>query len=568
MATTTATAARATSSARATTSTRCGRGARRARGDGDGRTMATVRTMTTTTTRVHRDDARARGRARAGGREGDAREGEDADDGVADARATAASAGGKRWRNKTELAAFLETLSETFPEELDEMRRKVRDDVKRASQSAVLLTCAQACFVGAMCMSAQSMNYFSAAQFTLARCAISLPFIYLLARARGETMRELNNVKKRNALCASTVMILLAACVCLAQICLAYGLKRASLGNAVVLGQLVPVYSCTIAVFQGIERPSVGKFAAIALSVVGTILLLDPARMWLSSGNILLLFRSALFAAYLAFQESILREYNPITVAVVSQTMGALMGIVITVPLVLREHVTAEAPIALVTQSSAWAAVAAVGVLASAAYALTTRAEADTTPVVTACYGSLQPIFAGLIMSAGIGGAVLARDAFASTLILVGSIFAAAKSTLERSDMRVLQRSQDAAWNTLTGDPTIAVPRSRSTASYPAPIDMTLDLDAEVFDVSATVDAGADEEEGGTVIMKGGKTLKRGDSDAVGTVRLKRKSRKTRLQRSEVVWTIAFAIVLSVVSLAGAGLIGWYGVYLYWKFLC
>ena len=70
------------------------------------------------------------------------------------------------------------------------------------------------------------------------------------------------------------------------------------------------------------------------------------------------------------------------------------------------------------------------------------------------------------------------------------------------------------------------------------------------------------------VIMKGGKTLKRGDSEAVGTVRLKRKSRKTRLQRSEVVWTIAFAIVLSVVSLAGAGLIGWYGVYLYWKFLC
>ena len=185
-------------------------------------------------------------------------------------------------------------------------------------------------------MSAQSMNYFSAAQFTLARCAISLPFIYLLARVRGETMRELNNVKKRNALCTSTVMILLAACVCLAQICLAYGLKRASLGNAVVLGQLVPVYSCTIAVFQGIERPSVGKFSAIALSVIGTILLLDPARMWLSSGNILLLFRSALFAAYLAFQESILREYNPITVAVVSQTMGALMGIAITVPLVLR----------------------------------------------------------------------------------------------------------------------------------------------------------------------------------------------------------------------------------------
>ena len=99
------------------------------------------------------------------------------------------------------------------------------------------------------------------------------------------------------------------------------------------------------------------------------------------------------------------------------------MGIVISLPLVLREHFLVENPIAIVTQTSAWAAVAAVGILSSAAYALTTRAEADTTPVVTACYGSLQPIFAGIIMSAGGGGGVLVRDTFASALILMGSIF-------------------------------------------------------------------------------------------------------------------------------------------------
>ena len=49
----------------------------------------------------------------------------------------------------------------------------------------MLLTCTQLCFVGAMCASAQSMEYFSAAQFTLARSALSLPFIYLLAKTRG-----------------------------------------------------------------------------------------------------------------------------------------------------------------------------------------------------------------------------------------------------------------------------------------------------------------------------------------------------------------------------------------------
>lgn len=62
--------------------------------------------------------------------------------------------------------------------------------------------------------------------------------------------------------------------------------------------------------------------------------------------------------------------------------------------------------------------------------------------------------------------------------------------------------------------------------SYSAFIDMTFDLDVEVFDVSAIVDVGVDEEEGGIVIMKGGKILKCGDSEVVGMVCLKCKSCK------------------------------------------
>lgn len=72
---------------------------------------------------------------------------------------------------------------------------------------------------------------------------------------------------------------------------------------------------------------------------------------------------------------------------------------------------------------------------------------------------------------------------------------------------------------------------------------------------------------GGTVIMKGGKVSKR-DGSSEGTVRLKRKSRKTTLRRADVVWTVAWAVVLSIAALAGAGLIGWYFVYLYWRFFC
>ena len=548
---------------------RCARAVRDARrvddadDDARGRYLDRCRTLTR--------DVR-RGRARGGATRANEREDGSYDDGDDIAGPGPGSMDAQprvRWKNRAEIQVFLNELSASFPDELDEMRQKVRDDVRRASQCAVQLIAAQACFVGAMCLSSQSLNYFSAPQFTLARGAMSLPFIYLLARTSGDTMRELRNVKKRNALFTSWVVILLGACVCLAQICLAYGLKSVSLGNAVVLGQLVPVYSCTIAVFQGIEKPSVGKFAAIGVSVLGAILLLDPARMWLSQGNILLLLRSAIFAAYLAFQQPILREYNPITVAVVSQTIGALMSMAIAIPHVLSDHLTAHASISLVTAGGAWVAVAGVGVLASAAYTLTTRAETFTTPVVTACYGSLQPIFAGVIMSAGLGGAVLARDAIAASLILAGSIFAAAKSTLERSEMRVLERTAKGAWNTLSGDPTIAIPRVQEGVSYPAPIDMTLDLEDSTFDVSRTVDDADNETpEQGTVIIKGGKGSARTRGTPSGTVRLKRKSRRTQLARSTALWTIAWAFVLSIASLAGAGFIGWSIIYLYWRFLC
>ena len=56
------------------------------------------------------------------------------------------------------------------------------------------------------------------------------------------------------------------------------------------------------------EKPSAGKFAAIGAGVLGAAVMLDPAKMWLSGGN-LFLSRAAVFAAYLALQAPILRAY-------------------------------------------------------------------------------------------------------------------------------------------------------------------------------------------------------------------------------------------------------------------
>ena len=143
-------------------------------------------------------------------------------------------------------------------------------------------------------------------------------------------MRELNNVKKRKALRSSLVMIMLAACVCLAQICLAYGLKRQSeRGGVGAVSVGVFVHDRGVSGDRETER---GKIRGDRGECDRYDFVVDPARMWLSAGNVALLIRAAALAAYLAFQESILRTYHPVTVAVVSQFMGAIMGIVISLP--------------------------------------------------------------------------------------------------------------------------------------------------------------------------------------------------------------------------------------------
>ena len=146
----------------------------------------------------------------------------------------------------------------------------------------------------------------------------------------------------------------------------------------------------------------------------------------------------------------------------------------------------------------------------------------------------------------------------------MGSIFAAAKSTLERSDIRVLKSSQ--TWNTMTGDPTIALPQSESTASYPAPIDMTIDFGGD-FDVSATFDA----DEGGTMIMRksgsvsvDAKSSTKTEARFVSGVRADERRFSAPPPSGQLRGPSFYPSSLS----PAAGLIGWYGIYLYWRFFC
>ena len=289
----------------------------------------------------------------------------------------------KRMPNKD----WMEELSKMFPAEMAETRKKVRKEVERSIKAAKFLVAAQVCFVLAIVLVKQCIDHFTPAGFTAVRALVSLPFILALAKSDAKSWREF--VGSWRELFSSGYLVFLGILVSLGQMLLVLGLERVSVGNTVVLGQLVPVYSATIAVFQGVESPSVGKFTAIAAGVIGAAVMLDPSQMWLSLGNMLLLGRAAVFAAYLALQAPVLRAYLPVTVAATCQIVGAVIAVAVGIPLALTGKGGAVGVMGGMrgTPGVAWIMAIAVAALSAAGYTLTARAERRTT---RGCHRVLQ----------------------------------------------------------------------------------------------------------------------------------------------------------------------------------
>jgi len=181
-------------------------------------------------------------------------------------------------------------------------------------------------------------------------------------------------------------------------------------------------------------------------------------KLWLSQGNLFLLGRAALFAAYLALQAPILQAYLPVTVATTAQLIGAGVSIVVVGPWqkllempfstpsfhtlfrhTLLHHILdycvachppnvlnpiSAGPAALGLYFAlqggggstsmgglqvgafwawstfwAWGLVFAVSMFSAIGYTLTSKAEKHSTPVVTACYNTLQPLILAVILA-------------------------------------------------------------------------------------------------------------------------------------------------------------------------
>tara|TARA_B110000977_G_scaffold168217_1_gene217280 strand:+ start:5774 stop:7240 length:1467 start_codon:yes stop_codon:yes gene_type:complete len=487
----------------------------------------------------------------------------------------------------------MDDFTTQFPQQMEELRLRVQKDVRKNLRAAKHLLAAQMMFVSAIVLVKQSLTHFTPAGFLVARALVSLPLIYVTARwdetsceafglGKGGVLRNPLSSKQttQNAsmptktsttkLTLSTLLNSwyvrgLGVLVLLGQVFTILGLERVSISNTVVLGQLVPVYSLLIAVFQGVEVPSVSKFVSIGLGVLGAAVMLDPSNMWLSSGNVFLLLRSAVFAGFLALQAPALFQFKHGTVVAVGvQLVSTLLSVAIGIPFAILKtgqqggalygggmEIAGLLGNSVGTPLLGWVCVIGVVLTSTTAYLLTAKAEKNTTPVVTACYNSMQPIFALLLLCA-LGEAPGARNLTGSFLILLGGIVAVALSTNDKRRWKRWYAGETWGAEGGEGDTGAVV--------------------TVVTTVSSRVRLKTDEKSGGTEMRSRKKqqesvqlTPARG-----GTVRIVRPRSDKDVEPVKITamaWTVVWAAIMSLCALAGGGLLTWSLVWVYWKLL-
>ena len=218
------------------------------------------------------------------------------------------------------------------------------------------------------------------------------------------------------------------------------------------------------------------------------------------------------------------------------------------------------------------------------------EAERHTTPVVAACYNTLQPMVALAVMTALGEGPPGARNLFGSGLIVLGGLAAVALSTNDRRRWKAVVAAEVAATTGGVG------PDSEGVAGTGAA------TGAGMGTGTGTLEEKDEDEGGGTVRRRrevGDREQVVGPETATaaaatstpsdgagagGTVRMIKlpgsilgasssgggssRPRRRRPKLGTMVWTVVWALVMSLCALAGGGFLTWSLVYLYWKYLC
>jgi len=191
-------------------------------------------------------------------------------------------------------------------------------------------------------------------------------------------------------------IVMLTACSLLGivgnQFIFVKGLSLTTVINTEILSTTIPVYAIATSILLGYERGSLKTLIGVLLSVAGVVYLVNPLHADLSTqtttGNVLILINSFLYALYIVISKNLVGRYGALSVV----TWIFLIGSVITVPVGIyslqRENLAAIG-------AGTWAAVAFIIVFPTVvAYYLNAWALTRVPPSVVAIYIYLQPLIA------------------------------------------------------------------------------------------------------------------------------------------------------------------------------
>ncbi|HEX9918494.1 MAG TPA: DMT family transporter [Pyrinomonadaceae bacterium] len=214
------------------------------------------------------------------------------------------------------------------------------------------------------------------------------------------------------------------------------GLELSTVINSALLGTTIPIFTLLVSVVLGYESVSWRIAVGLLLAACGVVYLINPAQANFSRetniGNVILLFNSMAYGAYLAISQGMIKRYGALTVI----TWIFVFGSLFTLPIGayhLSDYSLAAVP------WSVWLAVLYIIIVPTvAAYYLNAWALGRVAPSVVAIYIYLQPLIAFAVAPLILGESLNSRTWFAAALIFAG----VATVTL-RTGSRVIEETSE-----------------------------------------------------------------------------------------------------------------------------
>lgn len=233
----------------------------------------------------------------------------------------------------------------------------------------------------------------------------------LLRRATGS-----NRITRKSDYARLALYSLLG--VVLNQFLFVKGLELSTAINAALLGSTIPIFTLLVSVVLGYERASWRVAAGALLAAGGVVYLINPAQANFSRqtniGNLILIFNSMSYGAYIAISQDLIKRYGALTVI----SWIFLFGSLITLPIggyQLSKISWQSVPVGV------WFAVLYIILVPTvAAYYLNAWALGRVAPSIVAVYIYLQPLFAFAVAPFILGERLNSRTWLATALIFAG----------------------------------------------------------------------------------------------------------------------------------------------------